>query len=247
MLLRDKNAIITGSNRGIGKATLEVFAENGANIWACARKRTEEFETECRILAGEYGVIITPIYFDFSDSEQIKSGIRNIVSENKKIDILVNNAGIVGNKNLFQMTAMEDIKKVFEVNFFSPMFLAQSISRIMAKKNTGNIINIASIAGIDGDPAQFEYVTSKAALIGATKKLAIELGRQGIRVNAIAPGPTNTTMSSELKDELFQATIGKTIMKRLGEPIEIAKAVLFLASDMSSFITGQVLRVDGGM
>lgn len=246
-MLKDKNTIVTGSNRGIGKAILSIFAQNGANVWACARCKTNQFEDECSELSNKYRVKVTPIYFDLHDTEQIKLGIKSIISEKRNIDILVNNAGSIGRKLLFQMTSIEDIKKVFEVNFFSQALITQLISRAMSKQKSGSIINIASIAGIDGDPAEFEYVASKAAIIGATKKLAIELGKQGIRVNAIAPGLTDTDMSSQMDEDLLHNIINKTIMKRLGRPDEIAKAVLFLASDMSSFITGQILRVDGGM
>ena len=247
MLLKGKNAIITGCNRGIGKAILENFAENGANIWACVRKQTDEFDEFTKGILKKHNVIITPIYFDISDEEQIKVGIKTILNSKLPVDILVNNAGIVPDSKLFQMTPISDMKKIFDINYFAQMLIIQYVSRIMSKRKSGSIINMASIAGLDGNPAQLEYVSSKAALIGSTKKLAIEFGSFGIRVNAVAPGLTDTEMAKKMNVELMEDTINKTIMKRLGKPEEIATVVLFLASELSSFMTGQIIRVDGGM
>lgn len=247
MLLQGKTALITGCNRGIGKAILETFARNGANIYAHARKKTTEFEELCKTLASENNVSILPVYFDLASEEEIKVGVKEISKDKKNIDILVNNAGVVSENKLFQMTKIQEIKDNFEINFFAHLLLTQYISRTMMRFKKGCIINIGSIAGIDGNPAQLEYVASKAAIMGATKKLAIELGDYNIRVNAVAPGLTDTTMIEGMKEDLMQETINKTIMKRVANVSEIANAVLFLASDLSSYITGQILRVDGGM
>ena len=246
MILKDKNAIITGANRGIGKKTLEVFAAQGANIWACARKSNEEFEEYIAELSKTYDVIIEPIYFDLSDDEEIKKAMKQIIDTKKDIHILVNNAGIVAESKLFQMTTIEEMKRVFDINFFAPMLISQYISKKMLRQKQGSIINMSSIAAIDGEPAQLEYVSSKAALIGATKKLAIELGKYGIRVNAVAPGATDTDMGGKIKQEVLEQTLNKTVMKRMATTEEIANTILFLASDLSSYITGQVIRVDGG-
>lgn len=246
MVLPGKNAVVTGANRGIGKAIIEKFAQNGANIWACARTQTTEFENFIQDVAKQNNVFIEPVYFDLNAEEQIKKGMKKIISTKKEVDILVNNAGTVNESKLFQMTSIDDMKKVFDINFFAHILITQYISRIMIRQRHGSIINMASIAGIDGDPAQLEYVSSKAAMIGATKKLAIELGKSGVRVNAVAPGVTDTDMGHKIKNEILEATLNKTIMKRIGTTEEIANAVLFLASDLSSFITGQTLRVDGG-
>lgn len=247
MLLKDKNAVITGCNRGIGKEILRLFAENGASVWACVRKQNDEFDEFITRLSEQYHVKIMPVYFDISDEQQIKAGIKTIMSSKMPVDILVNNAGMVPESKLFQMTPISDMKKTFDINFFSQMLITQYISRIMSKMGRGSIVNMASIAGLDGNPAQLEYVSSKAAIIGATKKLAIELGAYGIRVNAVAPGLTDTSMAGEMSKELMESTVNKTIMKRLGRPEEIASVVLFLASDLSSFMTGQTIRADGGM
>ena len=247
MLLQNKTAIVTGSNRGIGKAIVELFAEHGANVWACARRPNEIHEAALGELAARCSVTITPVYFDLAAPAQIKAGINTILATRRPVDILVNNAGVVADSKLFQMTTIQTMEDVFRVNFFAPMLLTQYISRQMAKQKSGSIINMASVAGLDGDPAQVEYVASKAALIGATRKLANELGADGIRVNAVAPGLTETDMAGHMNPNLMRATVARTIMQRLGQPSEIAAVVLFLASALSSFMTGQVIRVDGGL
>jgi 3-oxoacyl-[acyl-carrier protein] reductase len=247
MLLQNKTAIVTGSNRGIGKAIVELFAEHGAHVWACARRPSDQYEVALGQLAARCGVTITPVYFDLADPAQIKAGFNTILAARRPVDILVNNAGVVADSKLFQMTTIQTMEEVFRINFFAPMLLMQYASRHMAKQKAGSIINIASVAGLDGDPAQVEYVASKAALIGATKKLASELGAVGIRVNAVAPGLTETDMAGQMSDDVMRATLARTIMQRLGQPSEIAAGALFLASALSSFMTGQVIRVDGGM
>ncbi len=246
-ILRGKNAVITGTARGIGREIMETFARNGANIWACARKKTDEFEKETLNISEKYNVEIIPVYFDLAESEQIKEGLKQILKTDKSIDILVNNAAMVSQNALFQMTTIETMKRVFEVNFFSQMLITQYILKKMIKQKKGSIVNIASVAGIDGKPGQLEYSASKAAIIGATKTLANELAASNIRVNAVAPGITETNMISTMKEELVENLMHKIVMKRKGEPSEIADVVAFLASEMSSYMTGQVLRVDGGM
>lgn len=245
-LLRGKNAIVTGCARGIGKSIVEIFAQHGASIWACARKKTEEFEQTLQLLSERYKVEIKPVYFDLTDKEQMKIAVRTIMSDKKDIDILVNNAGITYNA-LFQMSTIDKINEVFDVNFISPFLFTQYIVKLMLRKKSGSIINIASSAAIDGNPGRSVYGASKAALLCATKSLAAELGDQGIRTNIIAPGITKTEMLSSMTEEVINQTVLNTDMKRAGEPMDIANAVLFLASDLSSYVTGQVIRVDGGM
>jgi len=247
MLLKDKSAIITGCNRGIGKSILEVFAKNGANVWACIRTQNNEFDVFIDDLMKTYQVQITPVYFDLSDYEQIKSGVKTIMSEKKKIDILVNNAGITYNA-LFQMTSMDKLEEVFKINYFSQVLLTQYIVKLMVRQNSGSIVNIASSAAIDANPGRSAYGASKAAIICTSKAMAAELGEKGVRVNVVAPGITNTDMVAEsMSDEVIEETISQTNLKRIGIPTDIAEAVLFLASDMSSYMTGQVIRVDGGL
>ena len=177
----------------------------------------------------------------------MKDAVKTIKADNLPIDILVNNAGAVSENRLFNMTSISQMQDIFDVNFFSTIRLTQMISKIMIRQKHGNIVNVTSISAIDGEPGQIEYVASKAALIGATKKLASELGRYNIRVNAVAAGVLNVGVSRSMTDEMKEKMIQKTIMKRLGEGYEIANVIAFLASDLSSYVTGQVIRVDGGM
>jgi len=246
MLLQNKTAIITGSNRGIGKAVLETFAENGADIFACVRKESDEFSNVTERLSEKTGVSITPVYFDLAESERVKSGIKSILSSKKQIDILVNNAGVASG-SFFQMTSLKDLKQVFEINFFSQILFTQGISRYMTRFKTGSIINIASTAGLIGDAGMTSYGSSKAALMFATKTMATELGEMNIRVNAIAPSITKTDMFDQMEEKARNKLIDASSLKRPAEAVEVANVALFLASDLSSFITGQVLRVDGGL
>ena len=246
MLLQNKTAIITGSNRGIGKAVLETFAENGADIFACARKESDEFSNVTARLAEKTGVFITPVYFDLAEGEQVKSGIKSILSSKKQIDILVNNAGVASGSFL-QMTSLKDLKQVFEINFFSQILFTQGISRYMTRFKTGSIINIASTAGLIGDAGMTSYGSSKAALMFATKTMATELGEMNIRVNAIAPSITKTDMFDQMEEKARSKLINASALKRPAEAVEVANVALFLASDLSSYVTGQVLRVDGGL
>ncbi|KAF6625388.1 SDR family oxidoreductase [Paenibacillus sp. EKM208P] len=246
MLLKGKNAVITGCLRGIGKTTMELFAENGANIWACCQEKNEEFEAHILELSSRHGVVITPVYFDLMDSEQIKKAMKSILGSKMSIDVLVNIAGMTFN-SLFSMTSIEKMKQVFEIDFFSQMLITQYITKSMVKQKSGSVINISSVAAIDGNRGQVAYSSAKAAFIGATKTLAIELGDYGIRVNAIAPGVIQTDMTNELASKDLHILTEKTNFKRSGNPLEVANVLLFLASDLSSYMTGQVLRVDGGM
>ncbi len=243
----EKNAVITGCSRGIGRAILECFVRAKINVWACTKTETAEFDELCTRLSETNGVWIRPIAFDFADAEAVKDGTKRILSDKAPIEILVNNAGILGNASLFSMTKIEDIKAQFDVNFFHPMLFTQKLLKNMMRHKYGSIINIASISGIDGYGVQFGYVASKAAVIGATKKLARELSPFNIRVNAIAPGVVDTDMAASMSDEQLREVTAQISMGRKATPSEIADAVEFLASEKSRYITGQVIRVDGGM
>lgn len=247
MLIKGKTAVITGCNRGIGKALLEVFAKNGANVWACVRKPDVDFTEYIKGLVAETGVKIRPVYFDLQDSEQIKEGVKTIRSAKEPIDILVNNAGVI-HTSLFQMTSIDKMREMFELNLFSQMLLTQQISKIMMRQKSGSIINLSSSAAIEANEGRTAYAASKSAMITSTQVLSKELAGCGIRVNAIAPGLTQTDMMVEsTPEDILANTLQRVSMRRVGRPEEIAKTALFLASDLSSYMTGQVLRVDGGM
>ena len=247
MILAGRNAVVTGANRGIGAAILAEFAAQGANVWACARREEPCFLETCARLAREHGVWIEPVIFDLADEDSIKAGAQQIRIERKPVDILVNNAGVIPENRLFLMADPAEMQRVFAVNFFAAMQLTQRIAKLMVRQKAGAIVNICSIAALDGEPAQMEYVASKAALVGATRKLASELGAYGIRVNGIAPGPTRTDMLAAMEEGLRSRMEAATLLHRLAEPQEIASVAVFLASDMASYMTGQILRVDGGM
>ena len=245
MSLEEKNAVLTGANGGIGKAILETLTKEEINVWACVRKKTEEFEKFVCELAGKNNVWIEIIEFDLSDEDDITRGIKSIIREKKSIDILINNAGIPFG-GLFQMTPMKKLKEVFNINYFAQVHIMQMISRCMMRQKKGCIINMASVGGVEVNEGYLAYGSSKAALIFATKCLAKEMGPYCIRVNAVAPGLTDTKMGNFKSSDELEKVVNRTSLRRMANPSEIADAVLFLSSDKASFITGQVLIVDGG-
>lgn len=245
-LLKGKTAIISGCNRGIGRATLEKFCAYGADVFALVRQESESFLQDIEKLKAQYGVEIIPIYADFKVEDEVKQAVKSILSYKKNIDILVNNIGIANPQAMFTMTKIETIKDAFQVNLFSSILLTQLISRSMLRNKKGSIIFVSSSAAFDGG-ANIEYSASKAAIIGAAKRIAKELCVGGIRVNVVAPGLTSTDMGNSMSEEDEKVALSMNLMKRKGQPSEIADAIAFLASDMASFITAQVLRVDGGL
>ena len=247
MLLKNKNAVITGCNKGIGFETLRVFAKNGANIWACSRKEYDNLSEEINRLKSKYSIEIWPIYFDLNENDQITEGFKKIKSEKKPVDILVNNAGSIFTA-LFQMTSQDKLKEMFSINYFSQMLFTQYVSRLMMRQKNGSIINVSSSAAIEGNEGRTGYASAKAALIASTKVLARELAVYNIRVNAVAPGLTQTEMmENSTPDDALETTLERICLKRVGKPEEISNSILFLASDLSSYITNQTIRVDGGM
>lgn len=246
MLLAGKNAIITGCLQGIGYAALENFASQGANVFACCQQESEDFTARIAALAEKYNVTITPLYFDLLDDAAIKQAAVAIQKSKVTIDILVNVAGVTLDA-LFPMVTMAQLQKTFAINFFSQMVFTQYITRLMLKNKRGSIINIASISGMDGNSGQLAYSASKAALIAATKTLSIELAPQGIRVNAVAPGVIETPMTSGLPPSVIEQKLAQSALRRPGLPDEVANTLVWLASDSASYVTGQIIRVDGGI
>lgn len=246
-LLGNKTAIITGANRGIGYAIMENFAKQGCDVIAHARKKNDKFEKKIEAVSKKNNVQVRPIYFDLLDKDEIRSEIIHLIKGKVPIDILVNSAGII-HGGLFQMTHISTIRDVFDINFFGMLELTQLVCKTMIKNKKGSIINIASSAGLDLSEGNCAYGTSKAAVIAFSKTLSFEMGKHGIRVNAIAPSLTNTDMghSKEAKKEREILSASKDPFNRMAQPEEIGNAVTFLASDKSSFINGEIIRVDGG-
>lgn len=245
-LLNGKLAVVTGANRGIGRSITETFAENRCDIFACMREVTLETKKWLKSLENKFNIVVTPIELDLSDEDSIKNSIKQIFSISKRIDILVNNAGIASG-GLFQMTPISELRKVFEINFFSQILFTQGIAKIMIRNKSGSIINLSSSAAFIADPGTLSYGSSKSALIRATESMAMELGALNIRVNAIAPGVTKTDMFDQMSKDARDKLINSSSLKRPAEPKDIANVALFLASELSSFVTGQVIRADGGI
>lgn len=245
-MLKDKVSLITGCNGGIGISLVKKFSENGSDIICCVRKKTKEFEKEINEISKKNNNSIIPIYFDLNNENEILEAIKQIYSLNKEIDILVNNAG-VDQVSLFQMTTKEKIKEVFQVNFFSILSLTRGLLKIFIKNKKGSIINISSNAATECDAGRAIYSASKSALNSFTKSLSKELGNFNIRVNAIAPGLTATKMIEKgINKKIIEDTIKKIPLKKIAQPQDIANVVLFLASDLSKYVNGEIIYVTGG-
>lgn len=239
------NLLITGCNRGIGRAIMELFASKGYNVIACVRTVDDEFRKLIETLR-EQGTECSLYNLDMMDEESIKTAIKDIYKSKVTIDVLINNAGVVAN-SLLQMTTIKQLRDVFQVNFFGHVQFTQGISKIMMRQKSGNIINMCSIGGMDAYPAYTAYGCSKAAMIYFTKTLAQEMAVYGVRVNGIAPSMTDTRMKDAMGEEANEEIMNRTSLKRIARPSEIADLAFYLASGESSFINGQVIRIDGGM
>lgn len=244
-MLTGKNAIITGSNRGIGNAVMHAFARNHANIWALDRVFDEAFYSDAESLQNEFGVTVRAIPVDLSERDSIRTAITAVNEDKLPIDILVNNAGI-NYRGTFLSTPLEDMEKLFQVNYYAPIQLIQSVAKRMIRNKGGNIINVGSVSGIEHNTGNFAYAVTKASLIWATQTISRELAPYNIRVNGIAPGVTDTQINAGNEKNLRETVFPRMNIQRSGSPDEIAQAILFLASDASSFISGQIIRVDGG-
>ncbi len=244
-MLHGKTAIVTGGSRGIGEAIVTRFLEEGAHVFVLSRSEGAKYGVFAET-AKQKGTSFTWIKTDISKRKDITEALETILKTASSVDILVNNAGITRDGLIFRMKD-EDWDDVITTNLTSAFALCRGIARTMIKQRSGSIINISSVVGIMGNAGQSNYSASKAGLIGLTKSLAKEVAARGIRVNAVAPGFIDTSMTEKLGEKAREALAEIIPAKRTGKPEEIAETVLFLASDKSSYITGQVLAVDGGM
>jgi 3-oxoacyl-[acyl-carrier protein] reductase len=244
MRLENKVSIITGAGSGIGRETALLFGKEGAKVVVADvnKKGGEETAAEIQKNGGDG-------YFaklDVSNRAEIKRVVNDALEKYGKIDVLINNAGIVQDAFLSKMTE-EQWDKVIDVNLKGVFNCTQAVVEVMMNQGKGVIINTSSIAGLNGNVGQVNYAATKAGLIGMTKTLAKELGKKGIRVNAVAPGFITTPMTSNVPEKILEMMKEKTPLKRLGEAKDVAYAYLYLASDEANFVNGAVLRVDGGL
>tara|TARA_Y100001970_G_scaffold52859_1_gene66900 strand:- start:22889 stop:23641 length:753 start_codon:yes stop_codon:yes gene_type:complete len=244
--LKGKVAIITGSSRGIGKSISHMLAKAGSNIIINGISEPEKIKIQAQELSDKFKVSVLPYVGDIANPKNADELIKLCFKNFKRLDTLVNNAGVLKD-SLIGMIKKEDIDSTFSVNLKSIIYMTQSASRLMSRNGGGSIINISSIIGRYGNKGQIVYGASKAGVIGATLSASKELSPLNIRVNAIAPGYINTDMIKDIPPEIHQERLNSIGMKKIGQPEDIAKAALFLSSDLSDYITGQVLGVDGGM
>ncbi|MBT3871926.1 MAG: 3-oxoacyl-[acyl-carrier-protein] reductase [Flavobacteriaceae bacterium] len=244
-LLEGKTAIITGGSRGIGKSIVEIFAKHGANVAFTYNSSAESAKAIAAEVSKE-GVKVKCYKSDASNFDNAQNLAAAVHKEFGSIDILINNAGITKDNLLMRMSE-EDFDRVIQVNLKSVFNMTKAVQRVMLKQRKGSIINMSSVIGLKGNAGQSNYAASKAGVIGFTKSMAIELGSRNIRSNAIAPGFIVTEMTENLGEETIKKYYENIPLKRGGTPEEVANTCVFLASDMSAYITGQVLNVDGGM
>jgi 3-oxoacyl-[acyl-carrier protein] reductase len=245
MLLEGKKAIITGGARGIGKEIVVYFLKEGASVYFIDLMQSE-FMSEYEELAKQNGVDVVYKECNVADEDQVSAVVKEIVDESGGIDILVNNAGITRDGLIFRMSK-ENWNDVINVNLTSAFYMSKAIARSMIQRRSGAIVNVSSIVGVHGNAGQCNYSASKAGLIGLTKSLAQEVAGRNVRVNAVAPGFIQTAMTDKLGEKQKEALQSQIPMVRLGQPEEVAKVILFLASDLASYVTGQVVLIDGGM
>lgn len=244
-LLEGKVALVTGGSKGIGKGIARIFAQQGAQVaftYLSSAESAEAFEKEL----AEEGAKVHGYRSDASDFEAAQDLVAQVVQDLGGLDILVNNAGITKDNLLMRMTE-EDFDKVMQVNLKSIFNLTKAVQRTMLKARKGSIINISSVVGLKGNPGQANYAASKAGIIGFSKSVALELGSRNIRCNVVAPGFIETEMTDKLDEKTVQGWRDAIPLKRGGSPEDVANACLFLGSDLSTYISGQVLQVDGAM
>lgn len=245
MQLKGKTAVVTGGSRGIGRAIALQLAANGANVVVNYTSNSEAALSVVREIEA-MGVSGKAIKADVSKGEEVENLVNEVLKTFGSIDILVNNAGINRDNLIIRMTEQE-FDDVINTNLKGAFICTKSVARVMIKQKSGKIINVSSVVGIVGNAGQSNYAAAKAGLIGFTKSMAKELAKRGINVNAVAPGFIETDMTSKLSEKVKEEFINNIPMQRTGKPEDIAKTVLFLASEYSDYITGQVINIDGGM
>ncbi|MCL2600421.1 MAG: 3-oxoacyl-[acyl-carrier-protein] reductase [Treponema sp.] len=242
MKLENRKALITGASRGIGKAVADLFVAEGAEVWGLNIREPDDLQERVEKAGGRLHWIAA----DLGKLSEVDGVIEAAIKESGGFDILVNNAGMTKDNLSFRMS-IEEWQKVIDVNLSAAFFISRTVGRDMIRKRGGSIINMSSVVGVHGNGGQANYSASKAGLIGMTKSLAQEVASRGVRVNAITPGFIESDMTAVLPQEVKDRMQGIIPFKRFGRPEDIANAALFLASDLSTYITGQVLSVDGGM
>ena len=244
-LLENKNILITGGSRGIGKGIVYKLFESGANVAFTYSSSSDAANNIINELVSEKN-IVKAYKSDASDFHQCENLIKDVITDFGDIDVLINNAGITKDNLLMRMSE-EDFDSVIEINLKSVFNMTKAVQRIFLKKRSGSIINMSSVVGIKGNAGQSNYAASKSGIIGFSKSIAIELGSRNIRCNVIAPGFIKTEMTDNLSESVIEAWNNTIPLRRPGETCDVANLCLFLASDLSSYITGQVINVDGGL
>ncbi len=240
-LLAGKTCIVTGGSKGIGRGIVELFAKEGARVYYFSRSQAEGEQAPI-----EGGGSIKWMACDVADEAQVNACVDAVAAEAGAIDALVNNAGVTRDGLVFRMS-LEDWNTVLSTNLTSTFLTSRAVARLMIKRRSGSIVNVSSVVGITGNGGQTNYAASKAGIIGFTKSLAKEVGSRGVRVNALAPGFIETAMTEKIPAEAKEKLKLGIPLARTGTPQDVAAAALFLCSDLSSYITGEVLKVDGGM
>ncbi len=245
MHLTGKTAIVTGGSRGIGRAIALRLAEEGANVAVIYAGNTAAAEETQKAIAAQGGQSIA-IQCDVANEEAVTAMVKQVKEQFGSVDILVNNAGITRDGLLMRMKTA-DWQAVLDTNLTGTFFCTKAVTKLMMKQRSGAIVNLTSVVGLTGNAGQANYAAAKSGIIGFTKSVAKELASRGIRANAVAPGYIDTDMTAVLSDTVKEEMIKAIPMGRIAQPQEVANAVLFLVSDCSSYITGQVLNVDGGV